>query len=200
MHALSLLVRVMALYFACSTVGQFALAQQTEPLGMVPLFQHNPTSPADLASQTRYFATADGTAVLDASTSVLQDMGYRIKGGERELGLVFGDKVAETPGAGPGHAVVEAVLVTLSIIASVYVGQDLIMQLPEQIAQTVYVSLLVTREPPEQPVSVRVRLSIDRDMIYDSGLTKADHTELPMVYQEFFEKLSKSVFLEAELI
>jgi len=43
-----------------------------------------------------------------------------------------------------------------------------------------------------------VRLSIDRDMIYDHGGVIADHTELPLVYQEFFGKLSKSVYFEGE--
>jgi len=45
---------------------------------------------------------------------------------------------------------------------------------------------------------VRVRLSIDRDMTYDSGQVIADHTELPRVNEEFFSKLGKSVFLEGE--
>jgi hypothetical protein len=37
-------------------------------------------------------------------------------------------------------------------------------------------------------------------MVYDQGYILADHTELPLIYQEFFDKLSKSVFLEAEQI
>jgi hypothetical protein len=36
-------------------------------------------------------------------------------------------------------------------------------------------------------------------MIYDNGSVLPDHTELPSIYQEFFARLSKSVYLEGEL-
>ena len=78
MGTFSIPVRAMALLFAGSTACLPALAQQTKPLDMEPLFQLNPTSAADLSSQTRYFVTSDSSMVLDAGASVLQDMGYRV--------------------------------------------------------------------------------------------------------------------------
>ena len=178
-----------------------ALAQQTDPLGMEPLFQLNPTSAADLSTQSRSFPTADSKTVLDAAAQVLQDMGYQIKGGDRQLGLLYGDKIADVPRPGLDHDIAEAVVVVLSFIAIALVGGNgEAVDLPEQIAQHVYVTLLVTEETDHPAPSVRVRLSIDRDMVYDQGYIVADHTELPLIYQEFFEKLSKSVFLEAEQI
>jgi hypothetical protein len=178
-----------------------ALAQQTDPLAMEPLFQLNPTSVADLAMQSRRFPTANSNSVLNAATQVLQDMGYQIKGGHRQLGLLYGDKVADVPRPGADHYAAEAALVAISVLAIVFGGSQIeIMDLPEQIAQQVYVTLLVVGETGHPAPSVRVRLSIDRDMVYDQGYILADHTELPLVYQEFFEKLSKSVYLEAEQI
>ena len=35
-------------------------------------------------------------------------------------------------------------------------------------------------------------------MVYDQGGIVPDHTELPLVYQEFFERLSRAVYLEGE--
>jgi hypothetical protein len=168
---------------------------------MEPLFQLNPTSPTDLLAQSRSFPTADSNAILNASVAVLQDMGYQVKGGDRQLGLLYGDKVADVPRPGPDHDIAEAALVAVSILAiALGGGQGEIMDLPEQVVQHVYVTLLVVRETGHSAASVRVRLSIDRDMVYDQGYILADHTELPLIYQEFFDKLSKSVFLEAEQI
>ncbi|MEH6548353.1 MAG: hypothetical protein V7711_19035 [Pseudomonadales bacterium] len=173
-----------------------AMAQQTKPLEMEPLFQFNPTSADDLASQQREFSTLDLTTVLDASTSVLQDMGYSVSGGDRQLGLLHAYKVADVPKPGLDHTLAEAGLVTVTVLASLLIGQDVVMDLPEQVSQHIYVSLLVSPVPREQPRATRVRLSLDRDMLYDNGRVIADHTELLLINQEFFEKLNKSVFLE----
>ena len=172
------------------------LARQTKPQGMEPLFQLNPTSAADLATQSRSFPTDGGAGVQNAAVQVLQDMGYQVKGGNREIGLLYADKVADVPPPGGVHALAEAVVVTVSFI----LGRGDYVDLPEQVAQHIYVTLLIVEETAHPSASVRVRLSIDRDMVYDQGYILADHTELPLVYQEFFEKLSKSVFLEVEQI
>jgi hypothetical protein len=173
-----------------------AWAQQTRPQGMRPYFQLNPTNAQDLGAQTRQFPEVNRAAVLFASVGVLQDMGFRVTGGERRCGLLVGEKIADVPGAGLTHAVGEAVLVTATTILSVAVGENLIMDLPEQVAQRIHVSLLVSVEDGGQATTVRI--SLDRDMIYDHGHIIPDHTELPLVYQEFFERLSRAVFLEGE--
>jgi hypothetical protein len=163
---------------------------------MAPYFQRNPTDGGDLAEQTRRFPRVDREALLFAGAAVLQDMGFKVTGGERRFGLLVGEKTADVPGAGLAHAVGEAVLVTATTILSVAVGENLIMDLPEQVAQRVHVSLLVT--PAGDGGQTAVRISLDRDMIYDHGHIIPDHTELPLVYQEFFDRLSRAVFLEGQ--
>jgi hypothetical protein len=163
---------------------------------MEPYFRSNPTDAADLGEQTRRYPQADRQAVLFAGSAVLQDMGFRVTGGERRFGLLVGEKTADVPGAGLTHAVGEAVLVTATTILSLAVGENLIMDLPEQVAQRIHVSLLVTQEGDNG--TTRVRISLDRDMIYDHGYAIPDHTELPLVYREFFERLSRAVFLEGQ--
>ncbi|MCX2980857.1 hypothetical protein EYC98_08215 [Halieaceae bacterium IMCC14734] len=184
-------------FFLLCLVAASPQAQQTQPLAMEPLFQLNPTSAADRESQTRHFPGADVDLVLEASAAVLQDMGYSIRGGERGAGLLFAQKTAPVESAGAGHAIAEAGLVTVTVLASLLVGQDMIMDLPEQVSQRVYITLLVSAATEPRGL-VHVRLSIDRDMTYDSGQVIADHTELPRVNEEFFSKLGKSVFLEGE--
>jgi hypothetical protein len=169
-------------------------ARQTVELSMTPLFQLNPTDPADLVMQSRRFDAGESDVVLNGCLSVLQDMGYSITSGDRQLGLVTAKKRAEVLPPGLDHAVAEAVLVATTVLLSLLTGQDMVTDLPEQIEQTIFVSLLVSVEDESQTL---VRLSIDRDMRYDNGFIIPDHTELPLIYQEFFEKLSRAVFLEA---
>ena len=171
-----------------------AQARQTVELSMVPLFELNPTDPADLVMQSRRFDVGENDVVLNGSLSVLQDMGYSITSGNRQLGLLTAKKKAEVLPPGLEHALAEAALVTTTIILSLLTGQDMVTDLPEQVEQTIFVSLLVSGNAENQTL---VRLSIDRDMRYDNGRTIPDHTELPLIYQEFFEKLSRAVFLEA---
>ena len=188
-------VQVILLAIALGHCAEGALAEQTKPLGMEPLFQLNPTSAADLHAQSRSFATADRARVLNASASVLQDMGFKVTGGEWEFGVLVGEKMAEVSSAGAVHATAEAALVVTTVLLSLLSGQDMVTDLPEQVAQRIHVSLLVS---DERSGSTGVRISIDRDMIYDHGGSIPDHTELPLVYEEFFERLSRSIFFEGE--
>jgi hypothetical protein len=171
-------------------------AQQTEPLSMEPLFQYNPTDPADLSEQTRLYPTRDRESVLLASAAALQDMGFNVTGGEKRFGLLVGSKKADVEDPGAGHAMAEAAVVTLSIMASLLTGEDLVTDLPEQIGQEIHVSLLISEAGNRD--ATQVRISLDRDMIYDQGYSRPDHTELPMVYREFFERLSRAIYLEGE--
>lgn len=182
------------LFAAC--LAPAAQGAQTRPLAIDPLFRVNPTDAADRRVQTRRFHTEDHAEVLLASAAALQDMGFSITTSEPAFGLLVASKDAEVEGAGVGHAVAEGALVVTTLALSLLVGEDLVTDLPEQIGQAVHVSLLVSEVPAGGGTEVRV--SIDRDMIYDQGYTLADHTELPTVYAEFFDRLSKSVFLEGQ--
>ena len=193
MKSLAALLVIAAAHFATP-----AAALQTSPQPMLPLFQQNPTSPADLAVQGRRFHTVDRQLLLDAAAAILQDMGYTLTDTSAQVGSLGATRRAEVEGAGAAHAIAEAALVTLSLLLSVATGEDMVTDLPEQVAQLIYLSLLI--EPDSADTGwTTVRLSIDRDMIYDNGNTIPDHTELPLLYSEFFERLSRAVFLEAEL-
>ena len=171
--------------------AQFVGAAQTKPQAISPLFATNPTSSADLAVQTRRLHTDDSLRVLDAASALLQDMGYTVSDGSRVIGTISARRAADVEGAGIGHAVVEAVVVLIGLVG----GEAL--NLPEQVSQVIYISVLVDPDAAS-PGWTRVRISIDRDMIYDSGQVIPDHTELPLIYAEFFEKLARALFLEAQ--
>lgn len=191
-------IGALALALALATGAPGVRAEQTEPLPMEPLFRLNPTDPADLAEQTRVFPTADREAVLLAAAAALQDMGYEVTGGQKQFGLLMGEKTAEVAGAGAAHAVGEAALVTATVLLSLLIGEDVVTDLPEQVSQVIHVSLLVSESRRLGRWGTDVRISLDRDMIYDDGRVIPDHTELPLVYREFFDRLSKAVYLEGQ--
>lgn len=188
-----------ALLVLLVSVSGSARAAQTKPQSMEPLFELNPTSDADRSAQTRTFPTTDRKLLLAASASVLQDMGFKITGGAPAYGLLVGEKTADVPPTGVAHTVAEAALVTTTVLMSLLTGEDMVTDLPEQVQQRVHVSLHLKPEPIAPRSRTDIRISIDRDMIYDNGVVVPDHTELPSIYQEFFAKLSKSVYLEGEL-
>jgi hypothetical protein len=195
MHCIRRSDLVVLLVIALGSCAVGALAEQTEPLGMEPLFQLNPTSAADLDAQSRSFAVSDRATVLYASASVLQDMGFKVTGGEWEMGVLVGEKTADVSSAGAAHAAAEAAVVAATAFLSLLLASDMVTDLPEQVAQRIHVSLLVSAEQS----TTRVRISIDRDMVYDHQRPNIpDHTELPLVYQEFFERLSRAIFFEGE--
>ncbi|HSG91050.1 MAG TPA: hypothetical protein VLA56_17665 [Pseudomonadales bacterium] len=184
------------LLLAASLACGACLAGQTLPQGMAPLFQLDPTDAADLAEQTRIYPTTDRDAVLSASAAALQDMGFGVTGGERAFGVLVASKTADVEGAGVGHALAEGALVATTLMLSLLVGEDLVTDLPEQVSQEIHVSLLVSAA--RGGAATAVRISLDRDMHYDHGYSIPDHTELPLVYADFFEHLSRAVYLEGE--
>jgi hypothetical protein len=191
-------LRILALALGLSLCAPVSQANQTKPLAMEPLFQANPTDPADLSEQTRTYPTDDRAAVWLAAAAALQDMGYKITGGQKAFGLLVGQKTADVPGAGAAHGIGEAALVTTTVILSLLTGENMVTDLPEQVAQVVHVSLLVSPLHRADSRDTQVRISLDRDMIYDHGGIIPDHTELPLIYQEFFDRLSKSIYLEGQ--
>ena len=86
----------------------------------------------------------------------------------------------------------------MTVILSLLIGEDVVTDLPEQVAQRIHINLLVSTAGDDARNATEVRISLDRDMLYDHGGMIPDHTELPRVYQEFFEKLSKAIYLEGE--
>ena len=144
----------------------------------------------DRQLQTRIFEAADESELLTASAAVLQDLGFTIDETEVPCGVIVCSRdrdVTET---------VEVVLsVTLEIL-SLLVGAP--TSVPYDQTQKVLASL-VTTPVNKQRIAVRITF---HHMVWDSdgNITKNEQIHEPQIYQEFFSKLSKSVFLVAHEI
>jgi hypothetical protein len=176
--------------------------------------------------QSRRFNGVTEQETLIASSNVLQDMGFNLENSEVSLGVLTANKQRDATSAGE---IVGAVILALlfgvakpvsksqsirvslviqpagsdSVIAPSYAGsssaspvkamQAAIGKLPESQQKA-------TVEAMQKPGNYVVRVTFQRivtrtdNSVYVETLKDAD------IYQDFFEKLSKSVFIEAQQV
>ena len=137
--------------------------------------------------QTRKFETKNIKGVLDACVGFLQDNGFNVDEIAPKLGTVLGSKSRDA---------VESGQVAASIVFSIIFGTTL----PTDKEQKMMASIVVS-ESASDAESTIVRATFSRIVWNDrNAVSKAERLEAPEVYQEFFEKLSKSLFLEEQKI
>ena len=143
-----------------------------------------PESLADRQLQTRIFETNHEGKLLEASAAVLQDLGFTIDESEVKCGVIVCSK---------DRNVTEFYDIGLSIIASLF-----FVDYEYAVRQKVLASL-VTRPMEENRIAVRITF---QHLVWDTEkeLVKNERINEPKIYQKFFSKLSKSVFLTAHEI
>ncbi len=138
-------------------------------------------------AQTRRFETTDETMLLSASAAVLQDLGFNLDESETRLGLVVASKDRDAVETG-------------QVIGAVLVAVLLGVAMPIDKNQKIRASL-VTKPYGETGDNTSVRITFQRIVWNTSNqMSKTEALTDPEIYQEFFSKLSKSVFLEAHEI
>jgi len=137
----------------------------------------------DRQLQTRLFDTSDEEKILSASASLLQDLGFNLDESETDLGLIVSSKDRDATEAGQ---VFLAMLVALG-------GSNMPIDAKQKIRASV-----VTSPAGENGERTTVRVTFQR-IVWDTygQASKREKLNDPKMYQEFFEKLSKAVFLEA---
>jgi len=169
-------------------------------------FQLTPESAAHRAAQTREFETPNEDELLSASGAVLQDLGFQIAESARELGFLRAAK--ERSAREYGQEIWRSVLFLLSTV-SVAGGQNGIVLLPVDLHQQIDASLVV-RPLNEKGDRQEVRILFYRIVWKGDGQSgntyiapgeqKMEMIRDPKIYQLFFARLSKAVFLEANKI
>ena len=137
----------------------------------------------DRQLQTRLFDTSDEEKILSASASLLQDLGFNLDESETDLGLLVSSKERDATDAGQ---VALALLVALG-------GSSMPIDSHQKIRASV-----VTSPIGENGNRTTVRVTFHR-IVWDTygQASKREKLNDPKMYQEFFDKLSKAVFLEA---
>ncbi len=164
-------------------------------------FALTPESAKHRALQTRTFETSDEKELLSASAAVLQDLGFQIEESAKKVGML---RAAKERGAREyGQEIMQSFIFILSIL-----GQNPVI-IPVDVHQQISATL-VTRRSETDASRFSVRILFHRSVWKGDGNTGDQHIppglqSLEMIYdgkiyQQFFSKLSKSVFLEAHKI
>ena len=155
--------------------------------------------------QTRRVEGIDEKALLAASAGVLQDLGFNIDESETRLGVIVASKKRSAIDTAD---IITSSLETLAVeivFALVFGDDEREGEIHFDVTQKIRISI-VTRPAldssgqPRQDAQV-IRVTIQRLVWDDEGnLTHAESVEDPKVYQKFFDRLSKSIFLELQAI
>ncbi len=158
---------------------------QTLPVDALRL---SPESFKQRQMQTRRFDGISEKSLIAASAGVIQDLGFNIDEAETELGLIVGSKERDAK---------EAAQIAVAVIVALLGGGNA----PIENRQLLRLSLVIRPARKTAATSHLVRVTFQR-MVWDTNnqITRAESINDTMLYQEFFERLSKSVFLEAHLI
>jgi len=133
---------------------------------------------------TRRFHTTDEKHILSASAGLLQDMGFIIENSESDRGLIVGSVDLTAVEGG-------------QVTGKVFVFLLLRVDVPIDRNQKVRASIVT--HPSGNEIAVRV--TFQRIVWNDrNNISKLEPMDYPEMYQEFFEKLSQAVFLEAQQI
>ncbi len=146
--------------------------------------QLSPESLERRQAQTRVFETEDEAEILSASAALLQDLGFNLDESEVDLGVIVGSKQRDATEAGQ---------VAASIVIAVLFGAAVPWDDEQKIRASV-----ITRKLEERN-GYAVRLTMQRIVWNTQGqVSRTEPLDDPEMYQEFFDKLSKAVFLEAQ--
>ncbi|TKB62636.1 MAG: hypothetical protein E8D49_02175 [Nitrospira sp.] len=167
----------------------------TEP---AELLQLTAEAPMHRAMQTRFFETRDEKELLSASAAVLQDLGFQVEESVHEVGFLRATK--ERSAREYGQYIQRALFLILSL------GKLLA---PVDLHQKIAAGL-ITRPLNHDASRQEVRIVFYRVIWKGDGQTDnqyippgQQYMEMirdPEIYQQFFAKLSKAVFLEAHSI
>lgn len=162
------------------------------------LFQLSPESTQNRAMQTRLFETDKALELLSASAATLQDLGFQVEESVKEVGFLRAAK--ERSAREYGQYIGRTLVLLLSL------GHTLMpVDLHQKIAAT-----LITRPLNGDGTKQEVRIIFYRvvwkgegqgDSNYvPPGEQRMEMIRDPGIYQQFFAKLSKAVFLEPHAI
>lgn len=150
-------------------------------------FQLSATSLEDRQMQSRKYNTLDEKLLLISGAGVLQDLGYNIDESNVGLGVLTASKNADAKDTGQIIGAIMVALLTGSVT-------------PTDDKQKIRITL-VLQESLEDPNSSVARITIQRIIWNTQGkVSRVESIKAPELYQAFFDKLSKSTFLEANEI
>ena len=197
-------VALMALCFllvaGCATVSDNSMQLSADSLQLRQL-------------QTRRIEGIDEPALLAASVGVLQDLGFNIDESEMRLGVIVAskDRSAVDLGDAVGDMVADSLFkAALDAMFSALFGdnfdegdddddEDIVYDVTQKIRASIVTRPAVDSSGQPRKDAQVIRITLQR-LVWDSEgkISHAESIEDPKIYQKFFDRLSKSIFLELQ--
>jgi hypothetical protein len=169
-----------ALAFSFVAAGLLAGCNTTVPKGSLAL---SAQSLENRNMQSKVYENLDEKQVISTAVAVMQDLGYTIKETESNLGLVVGEKRRDATEAGQ---VAMAIGLALMGVSSSFDDK-----------QVIKMSLVVSPVTLENKTRYQARIALQRIVWNTRGqISKIESLADQEIYQEFFNKLDKALFLE----
>jgi hypothetical protein len=169
-------------------------------------------SAANKAMQTRQFETPSSDELLSASAALLQDLGFQVTESNRDLGFLRAakERSAREYGQEVRRDVIAFLTGALTIASAVFGNtQSLVYLMPVDLHQQINASL-IAQPLQDDDKRQEVRIVFYRLVWKGEGLSgsqsippgeqKMEMIRDAEIYQQFFARLSKAVFLEAHKI
>ncbi len=186
-------IRRTNLYLIFLVVGSTLAACETMPRDA---FRLSESSLRIRELQTREYESASDAAILSASIAVVQDMGYTVDEIEKPLGVLSASKRENATDR--MEAIGTLTVDAMQCVATFLLGCNGKRYGKIDDVQDIRLTL-IARPQVEDQRTVSVRITIQRAIWDKRGrLSKQQTITDQEVYQSFFAKLSKAVFLEQE--
>lgn len=179
--------------------------------GTIPpeALQMQPDTLANRQMQSRKYDIKSEKELLSASSSVLQDMGFNLDESQVPLGVIVASKSRDATDGGQIAGAI--ILGALFGAAAVTYDKDQkirasLVTKPAVTNDPIHVSVITKAgknikfdQPIEASKGYVVRVTFQRLVWNQRGiLTKIEGVNDPEIYKEFYDKLSKSIFLQAQ--
>lgn len=143
--------------------------------------------------QMRKYATTDDKKVTQAAAGALQDLGFTIDKSEMDLGMIVSSKnrTAVSPGQVTAALTADVACILFGCYSNLYGMTDK--------AQKIEASVMVNSSLAKDSTVVRVKF---QTVVWNvSGqVSRFETIKDPKLYQDFFERVSKAIFLEEQKI
>ena len=168
-------------------LGLVTGCQTTPP---VEGFQLSQAALAERQLQTRRFDGIGEIELLSASAAVLQDIGFNIDESEADLGLIVASKK---------RSAMNKTNARLAKLLDIFVDIDVAVD-DEQLIRASLVTWPALDDPDESKW-MYLRVTFQRVVWNtENQISRQEALNAPDLYQQFFDRLSKSIFLEAHEI
>jgi len=146
---------------------------------------------AQRQAQSRRYDTKDGIFVQQASAGVLQDLGFTIGETSAQSGFIMAEKDRDAMETGQ----VATQMFFAVLIAAMGGKAD------PRWDETQKIRVALVAQPSADNAATQIRVTFQR-LVWDNhrNVSRIETISEPKIYQEFFDKLSQALFLEAHQI